>query len=49
MSPADLALGGTLNLALAGAALAQRSLTPAGAIVGVAVGFSLFVCGGLPT
>ena len=49
MSPADLALGATLNLALAGAALARRSLTPAGAIAGVVVGFGLFVCGGLAT
>lgn len=49
MSAGNLALGATLNFALAAAALARRSLTPAGAITGVAVGFGLFACGGLAT
>jgi uncharacterized protein (TIGR00297 family) len=41
-------LGIALNLTLAAAALARRSLTPAGAAAGVAVGMSLYWAGGLP-
>lgn len=47
MSPAELALGAALNLALAAAALARRSLTPVGALAGVAVGAGIWIAGGL--